>query len=125
VKSETIAKAEHRQLVGFLNTAEDLITHLGHRMLLQLPAVLVLVLRIVEQGVSGLEDEEAAGEEAAGEEKAPKEGEEDPEDADSAGDEATTAAKTLAARKKELRATGLRLLAKSMARFPEVRSKET
>lgn len=94
VTPKAVASADHRRLVGFLNTAEDLLAHLGHRILPHLPALLGLVLRVVELGVSELE---------------PREGKEE-------GDPRPATA----ARHKELRTTGLRLVAVALTRFPQV-----
>lgn len=102
-----MAKADHRQLVGFLNTADDLLGHLGHRLVPHMPALLSMVLRITEEGVKGLHH--------GAEEEEEKDGGVDEEE------EGIT--EGAGGRGKELRTTGLRLMAKALNKFPEARTR--
>ncbi|PRW58885.1 small subunit processome component 20-like protein [Chlorella sorokiniana] len=89
-----------RKRIGYLNTLEDLLKHLGHRMQIFLPELLALAVCLLEGGVQPLLADGAAAEGAAGAEVA----------AAAAGD--------LAEGAKEVRSRSLRLAAAVLDRFP-------
>ncbi|KAL4434124.1 hypothetical protein ABPG75_000565 [Micractinium tetrahymenae] len=95
-----------RRRVGYLNTLEDLLKHLGHRVQMYLPELLALATVLLEGGVAPLQAAVAAAAAAAAAEPAADEGAGagvPPEQAEGA---------------KEVRAHSLRLVAAVLERFP-------
>lgn len=60
VDPTALAALEHRRRVGFLNALEDLVEHLGTRLIPYLPGLLVVLLRLLELGCSPLLESDAS-----------------------------------------------------------------